>query len=50
MTLSGIGEAKAQDIIDYRSAHNGFKTIDEIKNVTGIGDSIFDKIKDYITV
>lgn len=50
MTLSGIGEAKAQDIIDYRVSNGGFKTIDDIKNVTGIGDSIFAQIKDYITL
>ncbi len=50
MTLSGIGETKAQDIIIYRNQNNGFKSIDEIKNVKGIGDSTFAKIKDYITI
>lgn len=49
MALPGIGEAKAQDIITYRLA-NGFKIIDDLKNVKGIGDSIFDKIKDLITI
>ena len=50
MTISGIGEAKADDIIKYRESNGNFKSIDEIKNVSGIGDSLFEKIKDYITV
>jgi competence ComEA-like helix-hairpin-helix protein len=48
-TLSGIGPTYAQRIIDYRTL-TPFKTIDEIKNVKGIGDATFNKIKDYITV
>lgn len=50
MTLSGIGEAKALDIINYRTNIGAFKTLDELKNVKGIGDSVFDKIKDSITL
>lgn len=50
MTLSGIGESKALLIIEYRETNNGFKTIDEIKNIKGIGDSIFEKIKERLTV
>lgn len=49
-TLSGIGPAYAQRIIDYRNSKGGFKTVDEIKNVKGIGDKTFDKFKDKITV
>ena len=49
MTLTGIGESKAISIIEYREK-TPFKTIEEIKNVSGIGDSAFDKIKDHITV
>ena len=49
MTLPSIGESKAQNIIDYRNK-NGFKTIEEIKNVEGIGDSLYEKIKDKITL
>ena len=49
-TLSGIGEAKAQDIIDYRTLNGNFKTIEDIKNVSGIGEALYAKIKDYITV
>ena len=49
MTLSGIGESKAQDIIKYREENGPFKTIEDIKNVSGIGDSLFAKIKENIT-
>ena len=47
--LPGIGPVKAQAIIDYREQQT-FASIDEIKNVSGIGDAKFDKIKAYITV
>ena len=50
MTLSGIGEAKALSIIEYRKTNGGFKTIDEIKNVKGIGEAIYVKIKNYLKV
>lgn len=50
MRLEDIGEARAQDIIDYRETHGPFKCIEDIKNVSGIGDKRFEKIKDYITI
>lgn len=50
MTLSGIGEAKAQAIIEYRKNNGGFKAIEEIKNIDGIKDAVYNKIKDKITV
>lgn len=50
MTLSKIGESKALAIIEYRTKNGLFQTIDEIKQVSGIGDSLFETIKDYITV
>lgn len=50
MQLSGIGEAKANKIIEYREAHGGFKELEEIKDVEGIGDSLFDQIKENITL
>lgn len=50
MTLTGIGEAKAKDIISYRESNGPFKTIEDLKNVSGIGDSVFAKIKENITV
>jgi len=49
-SLSGIGPTYAQRIIDYRNSNGGFKSIDEIKNVKGIGDKTFDKFKDRITI
>lgn len=48
MSLNGIGEIKAKAIIDYRNNNGMFKTIEDIKNVSGIGNSTFEKIKDYI--
>ncbi len=50
MTLTGIGEAKANSIIDYRTTKGPFKSLEDIKKVKGIGDSIFAKIKDNITL
>lgn len=49
MTLSGIGEVTAQKILDYRE-ENLFKTPDDIKNVSGIGDKKYESIKEFITV
>lgn len=48
--LDGIGPAIAQRIVDYRNANGKFLSIDEIKNVSGIGEKIFDKFKDDICV
>lgn len=50
LTLNGIGDAKAESIIKYREDNDGFKTIEEIKNVSGIGEAAYEKIKDSITV
>ncbi|MDD6223586.1 MAG: helix-hairpin-helix domain-containing protein [bacterium] len=50
MTLPGIGESKAQAIISYRDSKGNFQTIEELKEVKGIGDSLFEDIKDRITV
>lgn len=49
-TLPGVGETTAQKIIDYREANGKFKTIEDIKNVSGIGDSKYESLKDKITV
>jgi competence protein ComEA len=49
-TLPGIGPALAQRIIDYRSQHGAFRSVDELRNVSGIGDAKFAEIKDLVTV
>ena len=49
-TLPGIGQATAQKIIEYRKENGKFSNIEDIKDVSGIGDSKFDKIKDLIEV
>lgn len=50
MTLPGIGEAKAKNIISYREKEGKFQKIEDIMNISGIGESVFEKIKDYITI
>ncbi|MDP4152314.1 MAG: helix-hairpin-helix domain-containing protein [Bacillota bacterium] len=46
--IDGIGEATAKEIIEYREEYGNFKNIEDIKNVKGIKDKTFDKIKRYI--
>lgn len=50
MTLSGIGESKAAQIVSYREANGRFQKIEDIMNISGIKEGVFNKIKDYITV
>lgn len=50
MTLSGIGEAKASDIISYREEHGPFSDISDIMKIQGIKEGIYYKIKDKITI
>ena len=45
-----IGVSKALNIIEYREQHGGFKSVDELLNVSGIGEATFEKIKDSVTV
>ncbi|MEE1280370.1 MAG: ComEA family DNA-binding protein [Oscillospiraceae bacterium] len=49
-TLKSIGESKALSIIAYREANGPFKSISDIKNVSGIGDSTFENIKNNICI
>jgi len=48
--LPGIGETRAQSIVDYRDENGPFKRIEDLLQVKGIGEGTFEKIKDYITV
>ena len=50
MTLNGIGNSKAENILSYREENGLFETIEEIKNVSGIGEATFENLKDSITV
>lgn len=50
MTLPGIGEVYAKKIIEYRKINGLFLTIEQIKEIPGIKDNVFNQIKDLITV
>ena len=49
-TIKGIGASKAENIIKYRDENGPFKQIEDITKVSGLGESIFNKIKEFITV
>jgi competence protein ComEA len=48
--LNGIGEAKAQKIIEYREQHGGFKSLDELANVPGIGAKTVERNRDNMSL
>ena len=50
MSLSGIGEVKAEAIIRYREEKGGFTSIEELKEIEGIKDGVFGKVKDQIKI
>ena len=49
-TLPGIGQTKANDIIRYRTENGAFQSIEEIKQVSGIKNAVYEKIEEYITI
>lgn len=48
--ISGIGSVKAQNIISYREKHGGFGSVEELKEVDGIGDKLYEQISGSFTV
>lgn len=50
MTLTGIGEAKAQSILDYREEHGQFRSAEDLMQIEGIKEGVFNKIKEDITI
>lgn len=50
MMLTGIGESKAEDILSYREQNGGFRTKEDLMQIPGIKERVFEKIKDQITV
>ena len=50
VSLQGIGEKKAESIVEHREKIGSFATIDDLKTVKGVGDKIFNKIKHLIVV
>lgn len=50
MTINGIGEVKANNIIEYRDYLGGYTSVEQIKNIKGIGDKVYEKISPYLTV
>ena len=49
-SLNGIGESKAKSIVEYRQTNGNFTSIEDVKKVSGISETIYEKIKNYITV
>ena len=50
MTLPGIGESKAETILEYRKEHGAFQSIEDLMNIPGIKEGVFNKIKEQIKV
>ena len=49
-SLPGVGEVIAHRIVEYREANGPFSSIEEIKNVSGIGDKTYEKLRPYLTI
>lgn len=49
-TLKGVGDKRAQDIIDYRKKHGNFKSVDDLEKVPGVGPGLMKQIRSELTV
>jgi competence protein ComEA len=49
-TFPNVGEVMAQKILDYRQQQGGFRTIEELKKIKGIGNKLFSQLRDYVYV
>ena len=49
-SLQGIGKVKSQAIVEYREKNGPFKTVDQLKEVSGIGDKMLEQLRPYVTV
>ena len=49
-TLKGVGDKRAQEIIDYRKKHGNFKSVDDLEKVPGIGPGLMKQIRSSVTV
>ena len=49
-SLKGIGEVKARAIVEYRDKNGGFKSVDDLKAVSGIGDKLVEKLRPQVTI
>ena len=50
MTLPGVGDTRAQAILDYRRENGGFSSIEDLMRVNGIKQGVYDRLKDFIKV
>ena len=50
MSLPGIGEVRAQSILEYRQSNGPFRQPSELMNISGIGEGIYEKLRDYVYV
>lgn len=50
MTLPGIGEVKANNILSYRQEHGSFQSVEELLEVSGIGNALYEQVKDRVTI
>lgn len=50
ITVDGIGDARANQILQYRDAIGGYSSVEQIKDISGIGESVYSRISPYLTV